>query len=211
MNTSILIADDHPLILKGLNDFLTEKGYNVIAKAKDGEEAFQLIKDKSPDIAILDIQMPYFTGLEIAQKCQEEQLATKIVLITFENDESLYNKAKALPIYGYVLKEFTLVEIENCIHSVENNQSYFSPELINFLETAEPPKVLSLLSTTEKEVLKLIAQNKTAKEIGKVMFISSRTVEKHKSHIINKLNLESKASSLFLFAKENEDYLHKNT
>jgi DNA-binding NarL/FixJ family response regulator len=210
MNTSILIADDHPLILKGLNDFLTEKGYNVIAKAKDGEEAFQLIKDKSPDIAILDIQMPYFTGLEIAQKCQEEQLATKIVLITFENDESLYNKAKALPIYGYVLKEFTLVEIENCIHSVENNQSYFSPELINFLETAEPPKALTLLTTTEKEVLKLIAQNKTAKEIGKLMFISNRTVERHKSHIIHKLKLESRASSLFLFAKEHEDYLDKN-
>lgn len=207
MNTSILIADDHPLILKGLNDFLIEKGYNVVASAKDGKEAFRLIKDKVPDIAILDIQMPYFTGLEIARKCQDKQLPTKIILITFENDETWYNKAKALPIYGYVLKEFTLSEIENCIHSVENNQPYFSPELSNLLEISKIPKALSLLSATEKQVLKLIAQNKTAKEIGKVMFISSRTVEKHKSHIINKLKLESKASSLFLFAKENEDFL----
>ena len=138
-------------------------------------------------------------------------MATKIVLITFENDETLYHKAKSLPIYGYVLKEFTLVEIENCISSVQNNQPYFSPELIKFLETEEPPKALSLLTTTEKEVLKLIAQNKTAREIGKLMFISSRTVEKHKSHIINKLKLESKASSLFLYAKENEAFLDKNT
>ncbi len=211
MNATILIADDHPLILKGLHDFLIEKGYNVIASAKDGQEAFQLIKDKNPDIAILDIQMPYFTGLEIAQKCQEEQLSTKIVLITFENDETLYNKARVLPIYGYVLKEFTLIEIENCINSVQNNQPYFSPDLHKFLEISEVPKTLSLLTTTEKEVLKLISLNKTAKEIGKLMFISSRTVEKHKSHIINKLELESKASSLFLFAKENEEYLDKNT
>jgi DNA-binding NarL/FixJ family response regulator len=211
MNTSILIADDHPLILKGLNDFLIEKGYNVVASAKDGQEAFQLIKDKRPDIAILDIQMPFFSGLEIAQKCHEEQLSTKIVLITFENDEALYNKAKVLPIFGYVLKEFTLIEIENCINAVQNNQPYFSPELQKFLEIPETPKTLSLLTTTEKEVLKLIAQNKTAKEIGDEMFISSRTVEKHKSHIINKLNLESKASSLFLFAKENEPFFNKNT
>ena len=211
MSTSILIADDHPLILKGLDDFLLEKGYNVIAKAKDGKEAFQLINEKKPDIAILDIKMPYLSGLEIAQKCQEEGLDTKIVLITFENDETLYKQASALPIYGYVLKEFTLVEIENCIQSVESNQPYFSPELSKHLEPVETPKSLSLLTTTEREVLKLIAQNKTAKEIGKLMFISSRTVEKHKSHIINKLELESKASSLFLYAKENEAFLDKNT
>ena len=211
MTTSIIIADDHPLILKGLDDFLIEKGYNVIAKAKDGNEAFNLIMDKKPDMAILDIKMPYLSGLEIAQKCQEEGLGTKIVLITFENDEALYKQATALPIYGYVLKEFTLVEIENCIHSVENNQPYFSPELSKYLEPVESPKSLSLLTTTEREVLKLIAQNKTAKEIGRLMFISSRTVEKHKSHIITKLELESKASSLFLFAKENEVFLDENT
>ena len=211
MTTSILIADDHPLILKGLDDFLIEKGYNVIAKAKDGKEAFELIMDKKPDIAILDIKMPYLNGLEIAQKSQEEGLGTKIVLITFENDEALYKQAKSLPIYGYVLKEFTLVEIENCIHSVENNQPYFSPELGKYLEPVEAPKSLSLLTTTEREVLKLISQNKTAKEIGGLMFISSRTVEKHKSHIINKLELESKASSLFLYAKENEAFLDENT
>ena len=206
MTTSILIADDHPLILKGLDDFLLEKGFNVIAKASDGKEAFQLIQDKKPNIAILDINMPHLTGLEIAQKCQEEALETKIVLITFENDENLYRQATALPIYGYVLKEFTLVEIENCIHEVENNRPYFSPELGKHLEPLEAPKSLNLLTITEREVLKLIAQNKTAKEIGKVMFISSRTVEKHKSHIINKLELESKASSLFLYAKENEAF-----
>ena len=211
MHPSILIADDHPLILKGLQDFLIEKGFNIIASAQNGKDAYELIKDKKPGIAILDIQMPFLSGLEIAKKCQEEELQTKIVLITFETDESVYNKAKELNIYGYVLKEFTLDEIENCIGSVENDIPYFSPELTKSLEVDEPPEALTLLSHTEKEVLKFIAQNKTAKEIGDLMFISNRTVEKHKSHIINKLQLESKASSLFLFAKENESYLDKIT
>ncbi|MBO3099265.1 response regulator transcription factor [Gelidibacter pelagius] len=211
MAASIIIADDHPLILKGLTDFLKEKEYNLIGSAINGKEAFDMIKSDSPEIAILDIQMPFLTGLEIAEKCKELNLPTKIILITFEKDETIYNQAKALEIYGYVLKEFALVEIENCIAAVLNGKSYFSPELIEYLEIIEPPKELELLTPTEIEVLRLIALNKTAKEIGSILFISGRTVEKHKSHIIRKLDLESKGGSLVLFAKENEEFLGKNT
>lgn len=211
MQTSIIIADDHPLILKGLTDYLKEKEYNLIGSAINGKEAFELIQTEKPDIAILDIQMPFLTGLEIAKKCQDLKLPTKIVLITFEKDEAIYQEAKKLEIYGYVLKEFALVEIENCIASVLNGKPYFSPELIEYLEIPEPPKEFELLTPTEIEILKLIAQNKTAKEIGTILFTSSRTVEKHKSHIIRKLDLESKGGSLALFAKGNEDFLKKNT
>ena len=211
MQASIIIADDHPLILKGLNDFLLEKKYNVLASAVNGKEAFQLIETLKPDIAILDIQMPFLTGLEIAKKCQELKYATKIILITFEKDETIYNESKSFQIYGYVLKEFALVEIENCIASVIKNVPYFSPELIQYLEIDEPPLELELLTDMEKKVLLLIAQNKTAKEIGATLFTSTRTIEKHKSNIINKLNLESKSSSVVLFAKENEAFLMKNT
>jgi len=207
MQASILIADDHPLILKGLTDFLLEKGYNLTGSAANGKEALEMIVSQQPDIAILDIQMPYLTGLEIAKKCQELKLPTKIVLITFEKDVAIYNQAKNLKIYGYVLKEFALVEIEYCIAAVLRGQSYFSPELIQYLEINEAPEALEMLTPTEKEVLRLIAQNKTAKEIGNILFTSSRTVEKHKSHIIKKLDLESKASSLALYAKENEAFL----
>ncbi|OUR94714.1 DNA-binding response regulator [Flavobacteriales bacterium 34_180_T64] len=207
MQNSIIIADDHPLILKGLNDFLLEKNYNVLASAVNGKEALQLIEDLQPDIAILDIQMPFLTGLEIAKKCQDEKYATKIVFITFEKDETLYFKAKALNTYGYVLKEFALTEIENCISSVLNNTPYFSPELIAHLNHIETPKELELLTPTERDVLKLIAQNLTAKEIGEHMFISGRTVEKHKSHIIKKLNIEPIQNSLLIWVKENQEFL----
>jgi DNA-binding NarL/FixJ family response regulator len=206
MQASIIIADDHPLILKGLNDFLLEKKYNILASAVDGKEAFHLIETLKPDIAILDIQMPFLTGLEIAKKCQELQYATKIILITFEKDEAIYNEAKSFQIYGYVLKEFALVEIENCIASVMNNKPYFSPELIEHLEIDEAPEELDLLTPTEKEILKLIAQNHTGIQIGNVLCISARTVEKHKSNIIKKFNLSQKQNSLLIWAKENQDY-----
>ena len=206
MQASIIIADDHPLILKGLNDFLLEKKYNILASAVDGKEAFHLIETLKPDIAILDIQMPFLTGLEIAKKCQELQYATKIILITFEKDEAIYNEAKSFQIYGYVLKEFALVEIENCIASVMNNKPYFSPELIEHLEIDEAPEELDLLTPTEKEILKLIAQNHTGVQIGDVLCISARTVEKHKSNIIKKFNLSHKQNSLLIWAKENKDY-----
>lgn len=211
MAASIIIADDHPLILKGLTDFLKEKDYNLIGSAVNGKEALDMIISKKPEIAILDIQMPFLSGLEIAEKCNDLNLSTKIILITFEKDEAIYKQAKALEIYGYVLKEFALVEIENCIAAVLDGKSYFSPELIEYLEIPEPPKELQLLTPTEIEVLKHIALNKTAKEIGSILFISSRTVEKHKSHIIRKLELESKGGSLALFAKENEEFLDINT
>lgn len=211
MSPSIVIADDHPLILKGLSDFLIEKEYNIIASAKNGKEAFTLIKAHQPDIAILDIQMPILTGIQVAEKCKEEGLNTKIIFITFEKSEDIYKQAKALGIYGYILKEFAIEEVENCIASILKERSYFSPELIEYLEIKQTPIELETLTDTEMKVLKLIAENKTAKEIGNDLFISNRTVEKHKSHIRSKLKLESKSNSIVLYAKEYEDFLAKYT
>jgi DNA-binding NarL/FixJ family response regulator len=207
MNPTIIIADDHPLVLKGLQDFLVEKEFNVLASAKNGKEALNLIRAHKPDIAILDIKMPFLTGLQIAEKCKADKLPTKIILITFEKDIKTYHAAKKLSIYGYVLKEFALEEIEHCIASVIKDSAYFSPELIAYLKVSNPPEKLKSLTEAEKKVLKLISESKTAKEIATELFISSRTVEKHKSHIRRKLVLSSKSEHLYLFAKENSRYL----
>ena len=207
MNPTIIIADDHPLVLKGLKDFLIEKDFNLLASAKNGKEALALIKAHTPDIAILDIKMPFLTGLQIAEKCKADKLSTKIVLITFEKDEKTYNDAKALGVYGYVLKEFALEEIENCITSVINDKAYFSPDLLTFLELNKEPEELKSLTESEKNILKLISESKTAKQIAEELFISARTVEKHKSHIRTKLVLGSKSESLYLYAKENQEFL----
>lgn len=211
MSPSIIIADDHPLILKGLSDFLTEKQYNILASAKNGKEAYTLIKAHHPEIAILDIQMPILTGLQVAERCKNEGIQTKIIIITFEKSKEIYDEAKALGIYGYILKEFAIEEVEHCISSILKERSYFSPELLKYLEIKETPEKLKMLTVTELKVLHLVAKNNTAKEIGETLFISDRTVEKHKSNIREKLALCSNAQSIALFAKEHEAFLSENT
>jgi len=205
---SIVIADDHPLLLKGLTDFLVEKGYNFIGGGTNGREAFNLINKLRPDIAILDIQMPYMSGIEIAKKCNSNGMDTKIVLITFHKEKELYEQAKDLNIFGYILKEFALEEIENCIHTVSQGIPYFSPKIRELLgSNSLEDDSLSVLTPSEKKILKLIAKDKTNKEIASLLFISYRTVEKHRSNIITKLKLEQKTNSLLIWAKEHQDKL----
>jgi len=203
---TIITADDHPLLLKGLNDFLTEKGYKLIGSASDGQMAYELIKSKKPDIAVLDIQMPGLSGLAIAKKCLKEKLDTKIILITFHKEASLYFEAQELKIYGYLLKDFAMEEIEHCLASVIGGMPYLSRKIKETLELNSPKNVkLKQLTPSERKILKYIAKDKTNKEIADLLFISPRTVEKHRSNIILKLELEPKTNSLLIWAKENQD------
>lgn len=205
---SIVIADDHPLLLKGLGEFLTEKGYNLVGSGVNGREAFNLIAKLQPTIAILDIQMPFMSGLEIAKKCKNTNLDTKIVLITLHKEKDLYQEAKELNIFGYILKEFALEEIENCISSVSQGIPFFSPKIKALLgEDKFKDTSLQSLTPSEKKILKYIARDKTNKEIASLLFISYRTVEKHRSNIITKLHLEPKTNSLLIWAKEHHDKL----
>lgn len=206
MKPSIIIADDHPLVLKGLQDFLIERKYNVIGSASNGEEAYELIVTYNPDIAILDIRMPFKSGIEITEECIKNNIKTKIILITFEKSVQLYRQAKALNVHGYILKEFALAEIENCLSAIENNNAFYSPEIEDFMSTQESVIDISILTPTEKKILKLIAQNKTNKEIGEEIFISYRTAEKHRSNIVSKLGLNHHPNSLLIWAKENQNY-----
>lgn len=207
-NQSIITADDHPLLLKGLNDFLLENNYNVIGSGNNGQEAYNLIVKEKPDIAILDIQMPLMTGIDVAKECKSNNLNTKIILITFHKEKSIFQKANELNVYGYILKEFAIDEIEACIESVTNNIPYASPKIKDLLGI-NPYKesYLDNLTPSEKKILKLISQDKTNKEIASELFISYRTVEKHRSNIISKLHLERKTNSLLIWAKDNTDKL----
>lgn len=209
-SNSIVIADDHPLMLRGLSDFLISKGFNVVGKAQDGNVAYNLIVKLKPKIAILDIRMPYKTGLEIAEACQKNDLDTKIILITFDKEEDIYDKAVALGVYGYILKEFAIEEIETCIAHVVNNKSYFSEEIASYLSRTNlenKPKGLELLSKSELKILKLIAENKTSKAIANELSVSVRTVEKHRSNMVAKLGLDKKPTSLSVWASLNRNFL----
>ncbi|MEL0455454.1 response regulator transcription factor [Flavobacteriaceae bacterium SZ-1-7] len=210
MNTSIVIADDHPLMLRGLTDFLTSKGFNILGSAQDGNTAYSLIVKLKPEIAILDIRMPHKTGLEIAEACKKNGLPTKIILITFDKEEELYDQAKANNVYGYILKEFAIEEIETCIKHVVNGTPYFSEEIADYLDTSnqqKKPEVLNSLTKSELKIVKLISENKTSQEIADELSISIRTVDKHRSNIVQKLNLGNKPTSLSIWANLNKAYL----
>ncbi len=209
MNTSIVIADDHPLMLRGLTDFLTSKSYNIVGSAEDGNTAYNLIVKLKPEIAILDIRMPHKTGLEIAEACKKNNIPTKIILITFDKEEELYEQAKELNVYGYILKEFAVEEIEICIQNALKNKPYFSEEIASYLNhnSNNKPTDLELLTKSELKIVKLISENKTSQEIAEELSISVRTVDKHRSNIVSKLNLDNKPTSLSIWAGLNKQHL----
>lgn len=213
MPVSIVIADDHPLMLRGLSDFIASKGYNIIGKAEDGKTAYNLIVKLKPDIAILDIRMPFLTGLEIAEACKKNGLQTKIILITFDDGEDLYDKAVAYGVYGYILKEFAIEEIEICIEHVKNGQPYFSAEIASYLNSKieyTNAGIIQLLTKTELKIVQLLAENKSSQQLADNLYISRRTVEKHRSNIVKKLRLEKSHNALMLWANLNKELL-KNT
>lgn len=208
MNHSIIIADDHPLLLKGLFDFLVEKKFNVTGKYTDGNAVYNAIVKNQPDIAILDIEMPKLSGLEVAKKCNANKLATKIIFITLHLERALYDQAKELNVFGYLLKDFAIEEIENCLQSVMGNKPYFSPKIVSYLNIRpNEDEKMALLTPSEKKILRLIAKDNTNKEIAELLFISPRTVEKHRSNMITKLELSPKTNSLLLWAKDHQKFL----
>lgn len=209
MNHSIVIADDHPLMLRGLSDFLTSKGFNIVGSAQDGNAAYNLIVKLKPELAILDIRMPHKTGLEVAEACKKNNLKTKVILITFDKEEEIYDQAIEVGVYGYILKEFAIEEIETCIEHVVNNKSYFSEEIADYLNASleQKPKGLELLSKSELKIVKHIAENKTSHDIADELNISVRTVEKHRSNIVAKLKLDNKPTSLSIWAGLNKNFL----
>lgn len=210
MKTRIVIADDHPLMLRGLSDFIASKGYDIVGKAEDGRAAYALIVKHKPDIAILDIRMPYMTGLDVAESCKTYGLKTKVILITFDNEEGLFDKAKEFNVYGYILKEFAIEEIETCIEHVKKGEPYFSEEIASYLNSKikySKSHITELLTKTELKVVHLLSENKANQEISETLQSSIRTIEKHRSNIVKKLKLEKSHNALMLWANLNKELL----
>lgn len=208
---TIVIADDHPLMLRGLSDFITSKGHKIVGRAQDGQSAYNLIVKLKPEIAILDIRMPNKTGIEIAEECQKNQIETKIILITFDKEETLYDKALELGIYGYILKEFAIEEIEACLEKVKKGLPHFSDEITQYLnKSTVKHEVIEELTRTERHIVQLISEAKSSQAIADALSISVRTVEKHRSNIVSKLRLGKSKGALAVWATLNKELL-KNT
>ncbi|MBG6128742.1 DNA-binding NarL/FixJ family response regulator [Aquimarina sp. EL_43] len=208
LKPNILIADDHPLLLRGLEEFLKERKYNIINTHSDGLSAYNaIIKDK-PDIAILDIEMPNLTGVDIAKNCKRYQIDTKIILITLHKEKKFFEDAVKYNIHGYLLKEFALTEIEACIASVSRGEPYFSEKIYKrFTNVSERNSDIEKLTPSEVKILKRIAEEMTSTEIADLLSISVRTVEKHRANIIRKLTLEQKPNALLIWSQKNKQLL----
>lgn len=194
----ILIADDHPMLLKGLYDELHERGFNVVAQASNGEEALAKLREHRPKLALLDIDMPFLTGFEVVKQAKEEKLGTKFIILSFHKEKEYVAQAKTLGIDGYLLKEDTFQDIEKCMEAVLEDRPFFSrsfqPEALEDVNTGV--EKLQLLTPSEVKILKMVAAHKTTTEISEILGVSSRTVEKHRSNIITKLDIASGTNSL---------------
>ena len=213
--TKIFIADDHQIFRQGLIKLLeTENTLDIVGESGDGAEALQMVRDLKPAIAILDISMPNMNGLEIVKQLKKDQLGTEFIILTMYDDEEYFNEALDCGVKGYLLKDNAIADLLRCVRCVTQGKYYVSPLISDFLLNREQKITnfkcehpgLEKLTATEKRILKLIAKNKTSKEIANELFISFRTVQNHRTHISDKLGLKGH-HKLLQFALENRSYL----
>lgn len=202
----ILIADDHPFTLQGTKSFVESYGYKVQDTCSNGISALNLIQLHQPDIAILDINMPGLDGLDVAKKVQQTKLKTKVVLLTMHKEMTIYKKANEYGIYGYILKEHAQSELEKCLIEVVKGNKYVSEFLEDDLISISKSNLGEgvNLSLSERKVLELIAQQKTSKQIAEVLFLSEKTIEGHRSKIIEKLGLPKEKNALLKWAMQQQ-------
>ena len=201
----ILIADDHPFMLQGTKNFVESYKHTVIDMCSNGISALNLIGLHSPDVAILDINMPGLDGLDVAKKIFENKLKTKVILLTMHKEMTIYKKATEYNIYGYILKEHAHTELKKCLQEVEKGNRYVSQFLQDDLITdvVNGNNELSKLTLSERKIVELIAQQKTSKQIAELLFLSEKTVEGHRTHIIEKLGLTKEKNTLLKWAIQN--------
>ncbi len=211
----ILIADDHPLFRQGLRQTIeTETGFQVIGEVGDGPAALRAIREHKPDLCILDINMPGLDGLAVVQQMRAQSLRTEVIFLTMYKEEDLLNAALDLDVKGYVLKESAVSDILAAVRTVMAEHRYVSPVLADFLVTRRADAEalrrqnpgLDRLTPAEHRILKLIAQDRTSKEIAQELGLSPRTVENHRTNICAKLDVHG-VHGLVKFAYENKSRL----
>jgi len=211
----VLIADDHPIFRRGLREVIeADAGLLVVGEAGDGAAALQQIEQLRPDVAVLDIDMPQLSGFELVKEIGRKNLPVKIVFLTMHRDADMLNEALALGVRGYVLKDSAATEVGDSIRAIASGQHYISPALSTYLVRrnertaafAQETPGLGNLTPAELRVLKLIAANKTSREIAAELFLSYRTVENHRANICQKLGLRG-SHALVKFALEHKSQL----
>ncbi len=196
----ILVADDHPFLRTGLRRVLEEHAeFRVIGEAADGREAVRMAQQEKPDVAILDVGMPNLNGIEAARQISDSVPGASIVVLSMHSDESYVLRALKAGARAYILKESAEADLVAAVKAVSQGKAFFSPavsqmllnDYMRQLRERDIEDTYDLLTPREREVLQLIAEGKSNKEIANVLNLSVYTVETHRGNMMEKLNLHS--------------------
>lgn len=197
MATHVLLAEDHVILRQSLRLLLEREGLKVIGEASDGREAVRLAKELCPDVAVLDIGMPLLNGLDAAREVGKVSPGTKTILLTMHTEENYVLEALRAGIKAYVVKSQAAADLIQAIHEVLRGGVYLSPSVSQvvvqaYLTKADLPS--DPLTAREREVLQLIAEGKTTKEVASLLGISVKTAESHRTRLMEKLGVHETAS-----------------
>ena len=204
----ILLADDHTVMRRGLRLLIeSQPEFSVVAEASDGRQAVQQAEATMPDVAVMDIAMPNLSGIEAAQRIATAQPNTAIVILSMHSDEGYVLRALKVGAKGYLLKDSAEGDLIEAIKAVHEGKPFFSPEISKMLvedyvreiRTRGAEDTYDLLTSREREILQLLAERKSNKEIALALNISVYTIETHRRNLHEKLNLHSLAE-LILYA-----------
>lgn len=204
----ILLADDHTVVRDGLRVLLERQpGFEIAGEASDGIEAIRLAEECTPDVVLMDIAMPLLNGIEATRRIVEKCPRTAVVILSMHYDESYILRSLKAGARGYLVKDSAKTDLINGIRAVHEGRSFLSPKVSRILQDDHMRQLESkgvddsfdLLTDREREIFQLVAEGRTNKEIASLLNISPYTIDTHRTHILQKLNLHS-APELILYA-----------
>jgi RNA polymerase sigma factor (sigma-70 family) len=198
----ILVADDHGIVRKGLRFLLDRQtDMEVVAEASDGREAVQLCQDLSPDVVIMDVAMPKLNGIEATTQIVKNNSKVSVVMLSMHADESYLIRVLSVGAKGYLLKDSAEADIVRAVQIVAKGRPFFSPQIaqtlledyVRTLQKRGLKDSFELLTDREREILQLLAEGKSNKEVATILDLSTYTVETHRTNLMHKLNLHNTA------------------
>src|SRR5882757_368593 len=197
MSVRLLLADDHELVRQGLKALLEREGFQVVGEASNGQEALRLVPDARPDVAVLDISMPILNGLDAARELQKSSRKTRSILLTRHDENQYVTEALRVGVRGYVLKNQAANDLVHAIQQVCRGEIYLSPSISSTVVEAFLSKTAlptDPLTSRERQILQLIGEGKSSKEIAALLGISIKTAESHRTRLMRKLDIHEVAS-----------------
>ncbi len=199
MAIKVLLAEDHHIIRQGIRSLLEKTfGIEVVGEATDGRETVRLVSELKPDVVVMDVSMPNLNGIEATRKICEEDPDVKIIALSVHSDDQFVSGMLTAGALGYMLKDCVLEELVKAIQTVANGEMYLSAQIARHvvheyksLKSKKVGSVLETLTSREREVLQLVAESKSMKEIAAALFVSEKTIATHRQHIMDKLGIHT--------------------